>query len=175
MKTLLLLFLFTIPYSISTTKEEEKKLFVSEISGGPILLQQGKEKTTITEGQQISKKDIIIISEGGTMILLEPLNCDRYTLKGPYTGNINGYMKRNKQNSVRHISKTYFNFLFAQMLSPKESYREKDETSSTSALRKSDSILISCDTVNSSSHISDSLTALSADTMIISPITSSQK
>lgn len=167
MKNIVLLFLFVLPCSVCAQNEGE--LFVSEMSGAPALLQVGREKTEISKGQQISNKDILVIADGSTMILLEPRNCDRYTLKGPFTGNIVGYMKRNEQNSVRHISKTYFNFLFSRMLNPGVSYKEKDENSSTSALRKGDSILISGETVDSLYHVIDSLSVHRADTTVILP------
>lgn len=167
MKNLLLLFLFILPCSVCAQEDEE--LFVSEISGSSVLLQSGKEKLEIRKGQQISNRDILIIAEGSTMILLEPSNCNRYTLKGPYTGNLVRYLKRDEQNSVRHISKTYFNYLFSRMMNPEESYKEKKETSSTSALRKGDSILISGETVDSLYHVIDSLTVFPADTTVTSP------
>lgn len=174
MKTLFLFLLFILPFSVNS-KEEKEQLFVSEISGDPILMQSGREKIQISKSQQITKKDILIIGEGSTLILLEPLNCNRYTLKGPYTGNIAGYIKRNEQNSVRHISKTYFNFLFARMLSPKKTRKEQSETSSTSALRKGDSILAPCENISSLRHITDSLTIYTVDTLASAPIDACNK
>lgn len=175
MKTLFIyLFLLILPLSVNS-KEEKEQLFVSEILGNPILLQSGREKIQITESQQISKKDILIIGEGSTLILLEPVNCKCYTLKGPYTGNVASYIKQNELNSVRHISKTYFNFLFARMLSPKKTHKEQSETSFTSTLRKGDSILAPCENINSLRPITDSVTFYTVDTLVSAPVDACNK
>lgn len=163
-----LILLLSLPCIISA--QECEVMFVSEITGGEVLLQSGKQKVGLKTGQQITGKDILHVSEGTTMILLDPKNSDHYTIKGSYVGDIAGYKKRNGMNCVKHISQTYFNYLYSCMLNPRDAnLKRKTESGSTAALRKADDIFGNDEECDSLSIFPDSIAVLLPDSIITIP------
>jgi hypothetical protein len=141
---------------------------VCAISDGTVQLRQGRKKSDLETTQKITGKDILIIGKGVTLTLLDPGKCDQYVLKGAFTGTVDGYLKRNEQGCVRHISKTYFNYLYSRMINPKVYAMESEEIITTSALRKGDSILLNTASDTLIPSI-DSMDVLSPDTAFMAP------
>lgn len=161
-----LLTLFLVLQCIAYAQDNDV-LIVYAISDGTVQLRQGRKKSDLVTAQKITGKDILVIGKGVTLTLLDPGKCDQYVLKGAFTGTVASYLKRNEQDCVRHISKTYFNYLYSRMINPKVYAMESEEIITTSALRKGDSILtLDTDTLRPGG---DSMDMLLPDTGITAP------
>ena len=173
------LFLFLLMLACNLYAQDGKENYIiSEINGGSVLKLDGKNKIEVKEGDRISGLDKLLISEGATMILLEPKPCNRCTVKGSYTGTIPNYKQRNQNSCVMTITEKYMNYLLSQIGHKKHASGDNSTTATVyrgSHRKKAtsdDSILMPVKSIDTLYHIIDSLSPTVPDT-IITPTTGS--
>lgn len=168
-----LLFLLSLILTIQTFAQNRGELVISEIKGGTMQLQDGKERKELKVGNRIEGTSIILLDEKTTVVILEPQLLMRYTLKGAYTGSVRNYIQRNEKSSIWPIGKKYMNYLLSQALKGHHESKESEETSHATVFRKTDllddSVTISVQGMDSLYHTIDSLSAVTADTLKIVP------
>lgn len=172
MKRILFFCFLIVPLIVSA--QNSRDLLISEIKGS-VQRQSGKEKVEMKRGEHILAQDILIIGESTTMILLEPRYCNRYTIKGPYTGTLHNYIQRNEQSCMKNVTRKYMNYLISQALRGHKRYNDPEDDHAT-VFRKGDSmfdsITVSMKSIDSLYHTIDSLSVLPLDTIVPSPIDS---
>ena len=156
--------------------QSSRDLLISEIKGS-VQRQVGKEKVEMKKGEHILGQDILIVGEGTTMILLEPRYCNRYTVKGPYTGTIRNYIQRNEQSCMKNVTRKYMNYLISQALRGHK-HSNMPEDDHATVFRKGDtmfdSITVSMKSIDSLYHTIDSLSVFMPDSTVIYPTDSVQ-
>ena len=167
MKKLFTLFLLLF-VSVSFFAQTVETLLVSEVTGS-VQFQLGKERKVVVPQQKLNERDILIMGESSMLILLNPGQNKRYTVKGPYTGALHNYIQRNGQSCVKDITSQYMKYLVTQLFKKQKKGKGSSEDGTTFTLREGegmiDSITLSVKTIDSLYHAIDSLSVVKSDTV----------
>lgn len=162
-KLISLILLFVAIQGFAQTRGE----FVVADIRGTLHRQMGKTRELIEKGMYLEGTDILVLGENTTVVLLEPKNGIRYTLKGPYAGSSRNYIQRYAM-SGKKISDTYMNFLLSQAFDKRKSTKGSNENSQATVFREGNSIFE--DSVTMSIKSVDSLYR-TIDSLIVKPDT----
>ena len=174
MKKLLSFILLLSP--LTMYPQVSRDLLISEIRGGNVMRQVGRERVEMTPSLHVMSQDILIISDGTIMILLEPKECKRYTVKGPYTGTMHNYIQHNEESCVKTVTAKYMNYLISQTLRTHKKGNGRNEDDHATVFREGDGILdsitVSVKSIDSLYHTIDSLSVVKPDSVVVVPVDS---
>ncbi|MBQ7572483.1 MAG: hypothetical protein IJT19_09645 [Bacteroidaceae bacterium] len=163
-KYLSILLLLLLP--VASSAQNSRDLLVSDISGGSVMRQMGRERVEVKKGQHILNQDVLIIGDGVTMKLLEVKACKYYTVKGAFSGTIRNYIQRNQETCIKNITSKYMNFLVHQVFQAQND-REKGqyEDAHATVFREGDSML---DSIAAPVSPADSIPVIHTDSIPVS-------
>ena len=171
----LLSFIFLL-FPLAMYPQVSRDLLISEIRGGNVMRQVGRERVEMTPSLHVMSQDILIISDGTIMILLEPKECKRYTVKGPYTGTMHNYIQHNEESCVKIVTAKYMNYLISQTLRTHKKGNGRNEDDHATVFREGDGILdsitVSVKSIDSLYHTIDSLSVVKPDSVVVVPVDS---
>lgn len=166
--------------SVAAHAQNSRDLLVSDISGGSVMRQMGRERVEVKKGQHILNQDVLIISDGVTMKLLEVKACKYYTVKGAFSGTIRNYIQRNQKSCIRSVTTKYMNFLVHQVFQAQDDKgKGQYEDAHATVFREGDSMLDSiADPVSPAESIpvipTDSIPAAPCDSVPSVPASSAR-
>ncbi len=145
MKTYLLTF-FSLFIALQCAAQDSKRLVVEKVQG-TVHYQAGKSRSLLKQGERLSNRDVLILPQNTSVILLAPKANKRYTLEGPYTGNTKNYVKKNERNCVMSVTSKYMNYLLRKAIQAHGNDKGATEDDHATVFRKGNDMLDDTDSI----------------------------